>query len=192
MKLENKEMAWKMHVNCFKSPIFRKGFYIIFGIFASPIVFILIMSLISGGFDSYAIYAISFMGVILVAFALVSFLYFRSYEVGYILNEEGIAFYTPEVQYRKNTILNTMVIILALLSKKPAMMSSGLISQNRQSLFIRWKDIKEIRFYPDSKNILVKAGLAKKVDVFCGPENYELVKGFMCSMVNEGGKIKIT
>lgn len=143
----------------------------------------IILSLSSGRFGSDSLYAISFIGGFLLFALLLVFLYFRRYEVGYVLDERGLTFYTPRTQYRKNTVVNLLVGLLALLSKRPAGVGGALLAQGRQSAFLKWRDVKEVRFYPKSKDIFIRVSPTQKIDICCTPDNYELVENFIRSKI---------
>jgi hypothetical protein len=66
--------------------------------------------------------------------------------------------------------------VLGLLSGKPAAARAGILAQSRQDVRVKWGGIKKIKALPRRNTIMVYAGFAQIIVVFCTPENYGPVR----------------
>lgn len=178
----NKNMAWEVKVSIFTNPIIVKEIGMAIGIpFFILISFLLIISKgdILGTDTKYAFFLIFIL--FLFTFILIMALYGGKYHAGFTIDSKGILNYTQKKQLKKNRILNGLLIFLGFLTGKPGVAGTGLLADSRQSVFIKWSNIRKVKFYPKSYSIIVRGGYTEKIGVFCTMENYQEVKSLIIS-----------
>jgi hypothetical protein len=114
-------------------------------------------------------------------------IYGGRYSAGYVVDKNGILNYTQRKHAKKNVIINTLLIIIGLFSGRPSAAGAGLLAQTRQSVFVKWKGIKKVKVYPESRTIVIKGGFANKIALFCNDDNFLIVRDIVLSKfsVNE-------
>lgn len=173
----------------FRNAIILKDLGLALGIpFGLTIVIILIVS--KGDiFNECIVYPLIFLGIfVFLGFLFIMFIFDGKYAAGYVIDARGIMNYTQENQAKRNEITNLLLVVLGALSGKPSAAGAGILAQSRQSVFLKWKNIKKVRVYPKSKAIVIKGGFAKKIALFCNDDNFEYVKGIILSKVNVIGE----
>lgn len=181
------KIQWEKQV-----PIFRNRFIVTDLLLAIGLPFgilITILLLLSGGdiLGSDVKYGLFLIGLLfLFTFLVVRFIYGGQYAPGFIIDKKGITNYTQRSQRKKNRFINGLLIFLGSLSRNPGAIGMGLLAESKQVLFIKWKHIRKVRYYPMHHTILVKGGFTEKIVIFCTSENYENVK----KMIREKTTIK--
>lgn len=172
------KIEWTISVPIFRNPIILKQLGIAIGIpFGVLILFLII---------SKAIYAL----VLIAVFFLLTYLFILvvwggKYDVGFELDKTGIRNYTLKNQAKKNRIINTVAVVFGLSSGKPALAGAGMLAQSRQDVLIKWISIKKVKFYPQRQTVMIRAGFAENIAVFCTPANYSEVASFIQNRLKE-------
>ncbi|KJS21678.1 MAG: hypothetical protein VR72_09280 [Clostridiaceae bacterium BRH_c20a] len=178
VKVMNKEyMQWEIDVPIFRDPIILRQLAIAIGIPFGLLFVILLIVMRGKVFTVYTLYALGLISAtFLLTYLLIMIVYGGKYGAGFIIDDKGILNYTQKKQAKRNLIINVLTVVLGLLSRKPAAMGAGLLAQSRQTVFIKWKKIQKVQFYPQSKTILLRGGFSEKIAVFCTEKNYSQVE----------------
>jgi len=165
-------IKWNIRVSIFRNPIIMKQLGIAIGIpFGILILFLII---------SKAIYALVLIAVLfLLTYLFILVVWGGKYDVGFELDKTGIRNYTLKNQAKKNRIINTMAVVFGLLSGKPAVAGAGILAQSRQNILIKWSSIRKVKFYPQNQMVMIRAGFAENIAIFCTPANYSEVASFI-------------
>ncbi|MDP2889567.1 MAG: hypothetical protein Q8P34_11490 [Bacteroidota bacterium] len=166
------KLEWTIRVPVFRNPIILKQLGIAIGIPFGVLIFFLILT--------KAFYALGLIIVLfLFTYLLIRIVWGGKYDVGFELNRTGIRNYTLKKQSNRNRIINALAFVSGLLSGKPAVAGAGILAQSRQDVLIRWSNIRKVRFYPGNQTVMIKAGFAENIAVFCTPSNYSEVEAFI-------------
>jgi len=176
------KIKWEINVPIFRNTVILKDLGIALGI---PFgLLILILLIISGGDISSdgILYPLVSIGILFIAgYLFVMLIYGGCYAAGYVIDKNGILNYTQRKQAKKNKIINTLLIVFGLFSRRPSVAGAGLLAQTRQSVFLKWKNIRKVKIYPKSKSIVIKGGFAEKIALFCNDDNFQIVKDMILS-----------
>jgi hypothetical protein len=174
------QISWENQVSIFKNPFILKGLALSMGI---PFgILILVIIFLSGGniMATDTKYALLMIAILFVfTFIFIMIIYKGKYAPGFIINNEGIINYTQRSQGKKNRIINTLTIFLGIFSKNFSAAGAGVLAQSRQTEKIKWKEIKEVKYYPTRHTILVYGGFTQKIAIFCTKDNYSLIEKTM-------------
>jgi len=185
-KWNEEKINWEINVPIFRNTVILKDLGIALGI---PFgLLILMLLVISGGNISSdgILYPLISIGILFFAgFLFIMLIYGGSYAAGYVIDKNGILNYTQKKHAKRNAIINTLLIIIGLISKKPSVAGAGLLAQTKQSVFLKWKNIKKIKVYPKSRSIVIKGGFAEKIALFCNDDNFQIVRDIILSKFSE-------
>ncbi|RQD78322.1 MAG: hypothetical protein D5R97_00585, partial [Candidatus Syntrophonatronum acetioxidans] len=113
--------------------------------------------------------------MVMIALGVIIFMGNR-YDYNFSLDpDKGIWEKPQKRQQKRNSLVNTLLIFLGILSKNPSASGAGVIAQSRQKQFVRWKDVNKIEKDPRDRVIILKRNSRTLMIIFCLPENYEEV-----------------
>ncbi|MGD9949896.1 MAG: hypothetical protein AB7U29_15660 [Desulfobulbus sp.] len=163
-------MRWAISVPIFRHPVIVRQLCLAIGL---PFgVLVVILCLMADDIRSL-VYPLGLIGgLFFLTWVFIMLVWRGRYEVECILDTTGVRCRTQKSQAKKNLIINTLTVILGLLSGKPSVAGAGMLAQSRQDQTIRWKNIRKVRRYPRIHTILVHGGFAEHLALFCTPENY--------------------
>lgn len=172
------KIEWTIRVPVFHNPIILKQLGIAIGIpFGILIIFLLLIK---------AFYAVGLIVLLfLITFLFIEIAWGGKYDVGFELDKTGIRNYTLKNQARKNRIINTLAVVFGLLSGKPTVAGAGILAQSRQDVWLKWKNIKKVKYLPRKHVVLVRGNLTENIAVFCTVDNYTEVEAFIQSALQE-------
>jgi hypothetical protein len=174
-----KKLEWSIDVPIFKHSVILKQLGFAIGI---PFGLLLIVFLLISNPEN-RIYSIYAFGTIILLFLLtyifIQLVYRGKYSVSFILNEESIQYSTQSGTVKKNRIINGLAISLGLLSGKPTISGAGLLANSKQSVTIKWNNIKQVRYEPKQKTIVLWSSPLEIIAVFCTDENYPIVETYI-------------
>ena len=179
----NEKFEWSIQVPIFRNPAILKQLGIAIGIpFGLLIIFLFLVSN-----DDNRIYSFYALGLIVVLFLLtylfIMILYGGKYSVSFVVDENGILSFTQADQAKKNKIVNGLTVGLGLLSGKPGAAGAGMLADAKQSMQLKWKQVRKVKYEPNQQVILLRAGFTENIAVFCEQENYQQVEEFIKSKV---------
>lgn len=165
------KLHWQISVPIFKNRVILKSIGLAVGI---PFAIVIGVILLSAGAD--AGYALLLIGLLFIlTFLLLMILYGGRYAPGFIIDDTGITNYTQSKYARRSDKVNKIAVLLGALSANPTVAGAGLIAQSKQTVRIRWKNIKKAKYDPKRYTIMISGGFTEKMAVFCTQENYEQV-----------------
>ncbi|MTI96922.1 MAG: hypothetical protein FH749_15880 [Firmicutes bacterium] len=111
----------------------------------------------------------------LLTFLLIMAVYGGVYDVGYVLDSKGIHCYARPRQAKRNRFVNWVTVILGLLARQPAAAGAGLLAGSRQSTFLKWNNVRKVKYKPRKRVIIIRGGLTERVALFCSEDNYQQI-----------------
>ena len=175
----NEKMTWDIGISILSNPIILKQLAIVIGLSVFVLVlFMFFLGLVDGTLDREyfaflgKLFLFMFLGFCVLTGLGVLLLLGNRYGYTYTIDANGIREATQPSQYRRNTFLNTLTVILSFFARNPATMGSAVLAQSRQKQFIKWKDINKVEAEPWRKAIILKKNRSTRMVVFCHAENY--------------------
>ncbi len=188
-KCNDEIIQWEIKVPIFRNAIIAKELGIAIGIpFGILIIILLFISKGDISRDGMGYPLLFISGFFAIAFLFIMFIYGGKYEVGYVIDTKGILNYTQKKQAKKNKMMNFLLLAVGILSGKPSMAGTALLAQSRQSMLLKWKNIKKVKIYPRSKSIVIRGSFTEKVALFCNDDNFDLVKDVILNKANLIGR----
>lgn len=182
MKQLEEKITWEIDVPILTDGVIMKQLLFVI---ALSIVFVLVLLLLIGLFTGdMNLEYLAFLGklflimaAIFAALLLIGVLLLMGNRYGYTftLDSGGIGEATHSRQYKKNTIMNLLLVIAGLLSGRPAAAGAGILAQARQKQYLRWKDIDQAALDSRRKTVVLKKNRRTRMIVFCTTANYEAV-----------------
>lgn len=171
------QISWSIRVSIFRNPIILKQLGLAIGI---PSGIIVIVIGLTSGKSVYTLYALGLIGALLFfTWLFIMVVYGGKHDAAFHLDDKGASFRTQPGEAKKNRIVNTLAVLLGLLSGRPAAAGAGMLAQSRQQVFIHWKRAKRVKYVPRGRTILLRAGWMENMGIFCTSENYALVEQFV-------------
>jgi len=168
----SEKMEWTIRVSILRNSIILKQLGIAIGIPFGILILILILT--------KAYYGLLLVGVLfLLTFLFIQLVWGGNYDVGFELDSSGIRSYTLKDQARKNRVVNSLAVVLGLLSSKPSVAGAGMLAQSRQDVYLKWTNIKKIKYLPNKHVVMVKGGFTENLAVFCTIHNYAEVESYI-------------
>lgn len=170
-------IRWKIRVPIFKNTVILKQLGIAIGI-PFGLVALIIVLISKGSRD--ALYALGLIAALLfLTWLLIMVAYRGKYDAEFVLDNKGVICRTQAKQSKKNRVINTLTIMLGLLTSKPTVAGAGLLAQSRQEVFILWSRVTKVKYKPQSLTILIHCGWTEQIALFCTQDNYALVERFV-------------
>ena len=145
-----------------------------------PFGILIIILLIISWNDPYAFYGLGLIiAVLFLSWLFLRVVYRGKYDAEFILDGEGVLYQTELRQSKKNRIVNSLAVVLGLLSGKPTGAGAGILAGSREKVFLRWDRLTRVKYKPNSYTILLRAGMAENIGVFCTRDNYHPVEQFV-------------
>lgn len=136
-------VRWEISVPIFKNTVILKQLGLAIGI---PFGSVAIIIVLASGRSQDILYALGLMAALLIlTWLFVMAAYRGKYEAEFVLDGKGVICRTQAEQARKNRVINTLTVILGLLTGKPAAAGAGMLAESRQETFLRWNRITEDR-----------------------------------------------
>jgi len=170
---KQESIAWLMSVPIFRDHTIAKQLSVACGI---PFGLLTMFLLYLAQHDSDAWYGLVLVAFLLFVTAIFILIVWKGrYDVSFVVSHKGIRCMTQERQQKTNLLINTLTFTFGLLSRQPTSMGAGLLAQSRQDVFVRWQSVRKVTCDPKRLTILVDAGLASKLLVWCTSDNYASV-----------------
>ncbi len=172
------KMEWTIKVSVFRNSVIVRQLGFAIGIPFGILILVLILT--------KAYYGLMLVAVLfLLTFLFIQLVWGGKYNVGFELNSNGIRNYTLEDQAKKNRIINSLAVVLGLLSGKPAVAGAGMLANSRQDVLLKWKNIKKVKYLPNKHIVMIKGGFTENIAVFCTKDNYSVVEAFIRSKLEK-------
>ncbi|PKM84239.1 MAG: hypothetical protein CVU86_08215 [Firmicutes bacterium HGW-Firmicutes-11] len=176
MKNED-SIHWEIDVPIFRNPLIVKQLGLAIGIpFGILLIFLLFLSLS----DPNALYGVALVVLLLLlTFLFVKVIYKGVYQAAFVLDNRAVTCKTRSAQGKTNRIVNGLTFILGIFSAKPAVAGAGILAQSRQSVSLRWRNVKKVKYLPKQHAILLRGGYLESIAVFCREDNYQEVSAWI-------------
>lgn len=172
-----KAVRWEISVPIFKNTVILKQLGLALGI---PFGLVALVIVLISGRSRDTLYALGFIASpLILTWLFVMAAYRGKYEAEFVLDGKGVLCRTGAKQARKNRIINTLTVILGLLTGKPAAAGAGMLAESRQETFLRWNCITKVKYKSKRHTILLRGGWTENIVLFCTEENYETVEAFV-------------
>jgi len=168
------KIEWIISVPILRNSIILKQLGIAIGIPFGILIIILVFAK-----ATYALILIA--ALFLLTFLFIQIFWGGKYNVGFELDKTGLRSYTQAKQAKQNLIVNLLTIVLGFLSGKPGIAGAGILAHSKQDVFIRWRNIKKVKYLPGKNCVMLRAGFTENIAVFCTHENYMDVEAFIRS-----------
>lgn len=167
-------IQWKISVPIFRNSIILKQLGIAIGLPFGIVAFVVILL---SGKSVYTFYALALIGLLLFSTWLFIMIVYRGkYEAEFVIDTREALYRTQAKQAKKNRVVNTLAVLLGLLSSKPSAAGAGLLAQSRQSGFLKWSRVTKVKYKPRQKTILLRGGWMEQIALFCTQENYPQIE----------------
>ena len=172
-------IEWSVDVPIFKHSLILKQLAIAIGI-PFGLLFIFFFLISNPENRIYSFYA---FGIILLLFLLtylfIMLIYKGKYSVTFHMDDEGIRCITRADMAKKNRIVNGLTISLGLLAGKSSIAGAGILANSKQSVYLKWKQVKNVKYDPKHQSILLRSHPMESIGVFCTQENYSIVETYI-------------
>ena len=129
----------------------------------------------SVSFDGFQ-YALGMVIILILGTMLLLWiLYGNRFETRFIVNSKGVKLSLQAGTRKKSRIVNILLILAGMASKKPGYAGIGLISQSQETFNASWKDIFSYQPYPRIHCIVLRNSWRKLAVLHCSKENYHEV-----------------
>ena len=171
------KIQWQISVPIFRNTVILKQLGLAIGI---PFGLVALVIGLSSGKSVYTLYGLGFIVALLFfTWLFIMAVYRGRYEAEFVLDDKGILCRTQAKQAKKNRVINTLTVILGLLTGKPAAAGAGMLAQSRQEVSLRWNRVTRVNYKPKNCTILLRGSWTENIALFCADENYEQVEVFV-------------
>ena len=165
---------WEISVSIYKNTVILKQLGLAIGI---PFGLVALIIAISSKGSRDTLYALGLIAALLIlSWLLIMVVYRGKYEVEFVLDNNGALCRTKARQAKRNRVINSLTVILGLLTSKPTVAGAGLLAQSRQEVFIRWSNVTKVKYKPQRQTVLIHSGWTEHIALFCTQDNYVLVE----------------
>ena len=183
--IEPSILQWDISVPIFRNKLILKQLGLAIGLPFGILILILILITKEGQWR-YTLYALGFIGVLLLLSTLFLLIVYRGkFNLTFLLNEKGILTAWQPDQQKKNRLINSLAFWGGLAAGKPTTAGASLLAQSRQTVLIKWKSIRKIKYDSFQYTIYLKGGIAESTAVFCTPEIFSEVALYIRSRTSQ-------
>ena len=171
------KIQWQISVPIFRNTVILKQLGLAIGI---PFGLVALVIGLSSVKSIYTLYGLGLIAALLFfTWLFIMAVYRGKYEVEFVLDQKGVLCRTQAKQAKKNRVINTLTVILGLLTGKPTTAGAGMLAQSRQEVFLRWNRVTRVNYKLKSRTILLRVGWTENIALFCTDENYEQIEAFV-------------
>ena len=168
------KIQWQISVPIFRNTVILKQLGLAIGI---PFGLAALVIGLTSGKSVYTLYGLGLIAaLLLLSWLFIVVVYRGKYEAEFVLDGKGVLCRTQAKQAKKNRIVNTLTVVLGLLSGKPAAAGAGMLAQSRQEVFLRWNRVTKVKYKPKSRTILLRGGWTEQLALFCADESYPQIE----------------
>ena len=166
------EVTWEVKVLIFKNRLILKQLGIAIGIPFSALIIIMLF------IEAY--YGVLIVALTLLLTAILVLLIFKgTYDVHFEINPKGIQCNSLPQQAKRVKRLSALTVILGFFAKNPTAAGAGMLSGTKTAVFIPWSRIRKAKYLDKQRCIMIYAGFAENIAVFCTNENFNEVKSII-------------
>lgn len=171
------KIQWRISVPIYKNTAIWRQLGLAVGI---PFGLVTLVIALSSGKSAYALYGLGLIAVLLFfIWIYIMAVYQGAYEAEFMLDDKGALCRTLAKQAKKSLVVNALTAALEYfwrLSGRPAVTSAGLLAQPRQTGYLRWNRVTEVKYKPKSRTILLRGGWTQQIALFCAAEGYPQIE----------------
>lgn len=165
---------WTISVPIFRNTVILKQLGIAIGI---PFGIVALVIGFASGKSVYTLYGLGMIAALMFfSWIFIMAFYRGKYEAEFIVDDKGVICRTQAAQVKKNRGVNALTVVLGLMSGKPSVAGAGMLAQARQEVFLRWKQVRKVKYKPNSHTILLRGGATENIALFCTEANYAQVE----------------
>ncbi|MGI1660177.1 MAG: hypothetical protein ACRKFN_14650 [Desulfitobacterium sp.] len=182
-------ISWQSSVPIFKTGVIVKQLGFAVGI---PFGLIALFIGLTSGKSNDTIYALGLVGALLfLSWIFVLLVYGGRYQVEFVLDEKVVLCRTQPKQHRINRTINTLTVMLGLLSGKPSVAGAGMLAESRQEVFLQWQRISKVKRDPRRQIIILWSGRMEQIALFCTRDNYLQVEQFVLWKTQQHNEVEV-
>ncbi|MGE4273644.1 MAG: hypothetical protein AB7E31_12360 [Desulfitobacterium sp.] len=182
-------ISWQSSVPIFKHSLIVKQLGLAIGI---PFGLVALIIGLTSGKSIYTLYALGLIAALLFfTWIFIMLIYRGRYEAEFVLDENGVLCRTQAKQQRINRRINTLTIVLGLLSGKPSVAGAGMLAQSRQEVFLQWQRISKVKRDPRRQVIILWSGRMEQIALFCTRDNYLQVEQFVLWKTQQHNEVEV-
>lgn len=179
-------IQWQVDVPIFRNPVILKQLGLAIGI---PFGLVALVIGLGSGKSVYTVYGLGLIAaLLLLSWFFIMVVYRGRYEAEFVLDPTSVLCRTRAKQAKKSRVINTLAVVLGLLSGTPAAAGAGMLAQSRQEVFLRWDQVTKVKYKNRCRTILLRGGFAEHIALFCMDENYHQVKETVRLRTKHAGK----
>jgi len=171
------KIQWRISVPIYKNTAIWRQLGLAVGI---PFGLVTLVIALSSGKSAYALYGLGLIAVLLFfIWIYIMAVYQGAYEAEFMLDDKGALCRTLAKLAKKSLVVNALTAALEYfwrLSGRPAVTSAGLLAQPRQTGYLRWNRVTEVKYKPKSRTILLRGGWTQQIALFCAAEGYPQIE----------------
>lgn len=181
--INSEKIEWANSVPIFKSSIIIKQLGIAVGI---PFLLVIAFIISTSGLEQDTLYATGLILLtLLLTYLFLKTVYGGKYYAEFVVDNIGIKCSTQDKYRKRNHILNTITMLAGLSAKKPTISGVGWLAESKNSIFIPWKNISNVKYIDKEFVILVNGKLTQSIALFCNRENYSSVKDVIRGRIHD-------
>lgn len=176
--------CWSIRLSLFRNPVILRQLGLAIGL---PFGIIIAILALTAAKPPYLYYALGLIGLLFLLTALVLLIVFRgTYDVDFSVSEQGITGRMQEGQARRAGRINRAAVLLGLFAGNYTAAGAGMLAGARQSQTLTWGRVRKVTYKPRSRRITLHAALGGSLTLFCLPENYSAIEGFIRGKQTQG------
>lgn len=109
------------------------------------------------------------VGVLLALFVFASLLLGNRQGARFAVDAKGVEYHAERRESRMNRIVATAGALLG----SPTTAGAGALAMSREHLYLEWKGIREVRYYPSARVIAIRNSWRTVLRLHCPPELYD-------------------
>ncbi|MBN2883754.1 MAG: hypothetical protein JXN10_09510, partial [Clostridia bacterium] len=114
--------------------------------------------------------------LLILTFIIVMIVFKGTYDLHIEISDAGIKYKNQNKQADRVRKMSFLAVILGFFAKSPTAAGAGLLSAGGIEMFVKWTDIRNVKYIGRQRTIMVKGGFSQNIALFCLEDNYESVK----------------
>lgn len=169
--------CWSIRLSLFRNPVIVRQLGLAIGL---PFGIMIAILVLTASEPPYLYYALGLIGLLFLLTALVLLVVFRgTYDVDYCVSDRGITGRMQEGQAKRAARINQAAVLLGLFAGNYTTAGAGMLAGTRQGQALTWGRVRKVSYRPGRRLIILHAALGGSLPLFCLPENYGAIEGFI-------------
>lgn len=116
----------------------------------------------------------------LMALLIYAVLFGNHWPLEFEVNDRGVI---TRNNSGKARAIHRTAFVVGVMTGKPQGAAAGMIAQSRETVGLRWEDVRSVRYYPPDHVIEIKGGFLANTRLHCTPANYADVAATVAAQV---------